>query len=72
MTDQKYYVVSSGDAPERIFFSLEDAKDFGSEYIDVFNAEGEWVSGWRAVYETDKNGRALVDENVERIIIGWE
>lgn len=49
MKDAKYFVTSSGDAPERMFFDLETAKANGSIYIDAFNAEGISVASIKHV-----------------------
>lgn len=47
--DPKYFVVSNGDAPDGIFFNLEDAKADESIYIDMFDSKGKWVNAIKFV-----------------------
>lgn len=46
---ERYFVVSHGDSPHKIFFRLEDAKEYGSRYIDSFGEDGEHLKTyiWR-------------------------
>ncbi len=44
-----YYVVSSSDAPEAIYFSEEEAFAASFEYIDVFDEEGAKVLGYKLI-----------------------
>ena len=39
----KYFVVSSGVQPSRIYFNLQDAKQSEQRFIDAFNELGELV-----------------------------
>lgn len=51
MGDHKYFVVSGGDEPYFMRFSLEEAqKDpANGDYIDVFDSEGERVDSYKFV-----------------------
>ena len=44
MPEPRYFLISGGDEPQRICFSLTEAKDDGarrSTYIDVFDGQGQ-------------------------------
>lgn len=51
--DEKYFVASGGDEPNRIFFSLQDAVNDGDLFIDSFDENGMIVKG----YERGEDGR---------------
>ena len=46
MSNQKYWVASNGDAPDAMFFNEETAFANESNYLDVFDAEGNKVEAW--------------------------
>ena len=41
----KYFVGSNDDAPARIHFSMDTAKEAGHIYIDVFDKDGQPLVG---------------------------
>ena len=54
---EKYFVTSSGDAPDQIFFDLDSAKEDDSRYIDSFDEKGIKVESYKRLedgtYTTD-------------------
>ena len=56
-----YYVCSSNDAPEIIYFSEDDAFSSGYEFIDVFDEDGEKLTS----YKLDIEGEYVGESNKE-------
>lgn len=48
-----YFVVSSVDEPEAIYFSEEDAFASGFTYIDVFDGEGLKIISYKCTNEEE-------------------
>ena len=49
-----YYVCSSNDAPEIIYFSEDDAFSSGYEFIDVFDEDGEKLTSYKLDIEGEE------------------
>lgn len=45
-TKKEYFVVSDGDVPAKLCFSLDDAENAGYRYIDVFDETGSRTTGY--------------------------
>ena len=43
---EEYFVVGYSEQPVKMFFSFQDAKDSGYDFIDVFDKDGNPVSSW--------------------------
>lgn len=50
--EEKYFVTSDGAAPLRIFFSLAEAAEFGSDFIDSFDCAGEFIKAYKKIVDT--------------------
>ena len=48
-TNEKYFVSSNGDAPERMFFDEKRAFDCGDTYLDAFDENSDKVASWKRV-----------------------
>jgi hypothetical protein len=48
---EKYFVVSEGEIPHRIFFTFDDAINNDSGYIDSFDEEGRHLFAYMRVDE---------------------
>ncbi len=45
----KYFVVSNGDSPDKIFFDLQEAFNTEATFVDVFDENGEFVRAYKFV-----------------------
>ena len=52
---EKYWVASTGDVPEKMYFSRKDAFASESLYLDSFCETGERVEGYKMVSDDDEN-----------------
>lgn len=52
---EKYFVLSNGDEPLQIFFTLENAQDYGNngDYIDSFDENGKRVDSWKCLNDDE-------------------
>ncbi|MCK5603874.1 hypothetical protein KAR91_18450 [Candidatus Pacearchaeota archaeon] len=54
--EEQYFVISSGDEPERLFFNKEEAFAYEANYVDSFDNNGERVIAYKfidGIYVTD-------------------
>ena len=63
LNEIKYFVLSNGDAPNKIVFCRDTAFSSNSLYIDGFNEKGEFVGSFRAIDEENESCDVQVDES---------
>ena len=50
---EQYWIASTGDSPERIFFTRKEAFDSTHLYLDSFSKSGEKVESYKSASEDD-------------------
>jgi len=60
MNQEKFFVVSNSDEPERIFFDRESTFSFMSTYVDSFDDKGIIVQSYKL---TDQGDSDIVSTN---------
>jgi len=53
---ERYWVGSTGDCPERIFFTRKEAFDSNTLYLDSFSETGEKIKSYKNASEDDADG----------------